>query len=230
MTALGIIFDCDGVLVDSEPLASRVLAECLCEVGMEISPLDADLRYRGKSLRDVFLEVEATLEQQLPPDFGARLNLQTQSLFDQELKAVEGVEDVLKALQEAKIPLCVASSGSPQKIAHSLELVGLTDYFEGRLFSALQVQHGKPAPDLFLYAASQLGLKPESCAVIEDSLPGILGAKQANTKVFGYAARTPRADIQQLEATAFDTMKELQILLEQWQPQDLQTQNLATSF
>ncbi|CCQ72056.1 HAD family phosphatase [Magnetospira sp. QH-2] len=178
-----ILWDCDGVLVDSEPLAARVLAEMLTERGAPHTPEDCYARYTGISMTSVMAKVNADCGIILPEDFEARIRARDDQVFRHELKAIEGVAETVAAL-----PLRhgVASSGSPEKIARSLSLTGLTDLFTPYLYSAAMVENGKPAPDLFLYAARRMNVDPTRCLVIEDSLSGIRAGRAAGMRVFGF--------------------------------------------
>lgn len=178
-----VIFDCDGVLVDSEPIASRVLAETLSEIGFPLSAQQAIDRYTGVSLAAVLAAVEAEWGQALPADFARRLGARDCAAFRAELQAITGAAEMLQALRCAR---CVASSGAPEKIRENLALTGLLPYLEPHLFSAAMVAHGKPAPDLFLLAASAMGASPERCAVIEDSVAGVQAARAAGMRVLGF--------------------------------------------
>ncbi len=215
MTAKLVIFDCDGVLVDSEPIAARVLAEALVELGLDVDPREVDDRFRGRSLADIIVEVEAELGRAVPADFLPRLNEVTRRAFETSLQPVEGVRLALETIAQSGVDLCVASSGSPSKIHHSLGLTGLISFFEDRIFSAHQVDHGKPAPDLFQFAARQMGRSSEESIVVEDSIPGVTGAVAAGATVLGYCSpQLPNAEIHALAlagrgAQVFDSMAEL---------------------
>ena len=178
------IFDCDGVLVDSEIISSRLMAEALSREGYAVSPQDCRDRYTGISIRSLISMVEKDWGRKLPTDFEETVRAHDLEVFARELKAVPGVSDALRRID---IPVCVASSGVPKKIENSLRVTGLTEFFEPHLFSATMVANGKPAPDLFLYAARQMGVEPERCCVIEDAEAGIRGALDAGMQVMGFA-------------------------------------------
>lgn len=180
-----VIFDCDGVLVDSEMIASRVLAAAVGELGHPLSPEDCRARFTGKSIASVFAELSTDID--LPADFADTLRRRDRDAFAAELTAVAGVADALDALAAARVPVCVASSGRSEKIRHSLTITGLIGRFDGHLFSAEQVANGKPAPDLFLFAAAEMGALPADCVVIEDSTAGIRAARAAGMRVLGFA-------------------------------------------
>ncbi|MCB2100019.1 MAG: HAD family hydrolase [Rhodobacterales bacterium] len=179
-----ILFDCDGVLVDSEPIAARVLAELLTELGHPHTRDDCYDRYTGISLAAVKARVEADAGRPLPEDFIDRLTERDAAAFTAELRAMPGVADVLAGLA---VPFCVASSGTLAKIRRSLRLTGLDGPFGDRLYSAQMVTRGKPAPDLFLLAAEGMGAAPERCLVIEDSAAGVTAARAAGMAVLGFA-------------------------------------------
>ncbi len=178
-----VIFDCDGVLVDSESIACRVDAECLTEAGFPVTAAEMASRFVGMSAK-YMLEVLAKQYQRQP---AAGLNELRQARimasFKTELQPIPGVGDVLAQLRAAR---CVASSSHPQRIAHSLELTGLRRFFGDHIFSSTMVARGKPAPDLFLYAAEQMNAAPAQCVVIEDSSFGVEGAKAAGMNVIGF--------------------------------------------
>jgi HAD superfamily hydrolase (TIGR01509 family) len=205
-----IIFDCDGVLVDSEPLANRVFAEALDEVGLAMSFDEVCATFVGLSMSRCVEIVEQRLGRELPADFVPRLQQRTFDAFRADLQAVPGVAG---ALDRIAAPVCVASSGEHDKMNLTLGLTGLLPRFAGRMFSATEVARGKPWPDLFLHAAATLGAAPERCAVVEDSLPGIRAARAARMAAFGYAPRDDGAPLAASGATVFRSMKELPALL-----------------
>lgn len=181
-----VIFDCDGVLVDSELIASRELAAYLSDLGRPTTAEECRESFTGLSLKAVADVVRNVWGVVLPDDFIAALRTRDQHAFERDLKAIPGVEKTLDTLDAMDIPYCVASSGTPEKIHHSLTLTRLLERFDGHLFSASQVQHGKPAPDLFLLAARTMGVAPTDCVVIEDSPAGVQGAKAAGMRVLGF--------------------------------------------
>jgi HAD superfamily hydrolase (TIGR01509 family) len=178
-----IIFDCDGVLVDSEVISCRAHAEVLTRHGYPISVEQVFDRFLGRSSRQARLEIEAELGHSLPDDFHGQLQDELFQSFAATLEAIPHIDQALAAIAQ---PVCVASSGSQQRMRVSLGRAGLYDKFAPHIFSAAQVEHGKPAPDLFLFAASQMATPPERCLVIEDSLAGIAGALAAGMTVFGF--------------------------------------------
>jgi HAD superfamily hydrolase (TIGR01509 family) len=178
-----VIFDCDGVLVDSEPIANRVLAEHLTEAGYPITAAECERRFTGLRFPALVAEIEAETGRPLPPALHARVHERTLSTFSLSLKPIPGIAQVVDGLQ---IPYCVASSSSPPRIRHSLTVTGLIGLFEPHLFSAAMVARGKPFPDLFLYAAREMGVPPARCVVIEDSVPGVTAAHAAGMAVIGF--------------------------------------------
>ncbi|HEY1735465.1 MAG TPA: HAD family hydrolase, partial [Methylovirgula sp.] len=179
-----LIFDCDGVLVDSEIIALDMLAKALNDLGLPHSFEDTRARFMGKSVKDVLVEIETMLGHSLPPDWGQGMNMVLLNRLRNELLPVEGVKDAIAALP---YPRCVASSSQPERIRLSLDVTGLAPLFGDRIFSATQVDHGKPAPDLFLYAAKTCGALPAETIVIEDSPAGITAARRAGMKAIGFA-------------------------------------------
>lgn len=179
-----VIFDCDGVLVDSEPIASRLLARELTALGYPIAAEGCKARFTGMSMRRVMAMVEADWGRPLPPDFELEMRRKDFEAFTAELKPCPGVAETLPGLA---LPKCVASSGAPEKIRHSLTVTGLIGHFDGHLFSASEVPRGKPAPDLFLHAAASMGMAPEDCVVIEDARAGVEAGRAAGMRVLGFA-------------------------------------------
>jgi len=178
-----VIFDCDGVLVDSEVISCRAHAETLTRHGYPITSEQVFDRFLGRSMRQATLEVEAELGRSLPDDFHTQVYAEIFRLFAASLEATPHIEEALAAIA---LPVCVASSGPPEKISASLNRVGLYDRFAPHIFSAVQVRKGKPAPDLFLFAAEQMRTSPARCLVIEDSVSGIAGALAAGMTVLGF--------------------------------------------
>ncbi len=178
-----VIFDCDGVLVDSEIIACRIEAEELTRAGFPIDPYEDIRRFAGISQKDVFAIVEAELGHKLPEDFPLQMHEKILRALAEELQPIAGVKELL----ETGINKCIASSGSLDKIANSLKATGLQFYFsDNEIFSSQMVKRGKPEPDLFLYAAQKMAVLPEHCFVIEDSVYGIMAAKKAGMKAFGF--------------------------------------------
>lgn len=186
-----VIFDCDGVLVDSETLASDVFSNCLHAHDIQMTPFECFEQFRGHSL-DYCKQWLQKKYAHLPENFFDLLEIETQKAFDVSLKAVEGVEAVIQNLNARNIPICVASNGSHKKIEHSLHVCGLLKYFSGNRFSREDVCRGKPAPDLFLFAAEVMGVPPEFVVVVEDSLAGMRAALDAGMMVYGYQPQLSR--------------------------------------
>jgi HAD superfamily hydrolase (TIGR01509 family) len=178
-----IIFDCDGVLVDSEVISCRAHAETLSRHGYPISPDEVLKRFLGVSDREARLIVENEIGRDFPKDFEAQVKAATLSFYAGDLQAIANVGAAIAAID---LPKCVASSGTPEKIQHGLTCAGLYDLLAPHIFSAAQVARGKPAPDLFLFAAEQMNAAPERCIVIEDSVPGVTGARAAAMTVLGF--------------------------------------------
>jgi HAD superfamily hydrolase (TIGR01509 family) len=185
-----LIFDNDGVLVDSERLANGILADLLTEAGLPYTFEQAVHEFMGGSLTRVRASAEPRLGRPLPADFEDRYHARLFEGFAR-LQPVPGVPELLDALDRAGTPYCVASSGTHERIRNALTSVGLYQRFEGRVFSAQDVEHSKPAPDLFLHAADSTGTDPERCAVVEDSPLGVEAARAAGMYVIGFAAMTP---------------------------------------
>jgi HAD superfamily hydrolase (TIGR01509 family) len=183
-----VVFDCDGVLVDSERINNQVLAALVTRAGLPTTVEDTAARYMGRSTAECVAEVEHQLGRPLAFDLAAEY--EDQVLYRQRagLAAVPGVEKLLDGLRTAGIPVCVASSGTPHEIALRLALTGLDRFFGNHCYSASMVSRGKPAPDLFLLAAEGIGVDPTECMVIEDSPYGVRGGKAAGMTVVGYAA------------------------------------------
>ena len=178
-----VIFDCDGVLVDSEALACVVHADVLTAHGYAITAAQVHERFLGRSSREARLEVETEMGRVLPDEYTVQLKSTIDRVFGEQLTAVPYIAEALARLT---LPVCVASSGTPTRIVSSLTTTGLLERFAPHLFSASQVENGKPAPDLFLFAASEMGAAPSRCVVIEDSVPGVIGARAAGMTVLGF--------------------------------------------
>ena len=207
-----MIFDCDGVLVDSEPLANASFARALAREGIDWSVEETMRRLMGRSLKSAVEICEAEIGRKLPDDFVDKMQAVTyQNFRDAPLKPVAGVKEAVLALQKAGVATCVASSGLPEKMRFTLGLTGLWDLFDGRIFSASQVPRGKPFPDLFLHAAIGMNVQPFECTVVEDSVPGIQAARSAGMRALTFAG-APYADRAALAAAGgelFDDMKVL---------------------
>jgi HAD superfamily hydrolase (TIGR01509 family) len=192
-----LIFDCDGVLVDSEPIAERVLADAAGRLGWSVSLEEAARVFpKGGTLAECVATIEARIGKPVPADFTETFRAALDGALAAEAKPVPGVVEAIAAID---VPMCVASNGPPAKMETSLKAIGLFARFSGRLFSAYTLQRFKPLPDVFLHAAETLGVEPARCVVVEDSLPGIQAAVAAGMRVFGYSRD---ADEQQAFASA----------------------------
>jgi len=210
MTQL-VIFDCDGVLVDSEPIAIRVDVEMFAEVGLTVSEQEIIDRFVGRSPEILISAVEERLGHPPPDGWEERANKRLRRAFEAELKPIDGIEE---ALERIGLPVCVASSSPPARLRFKLELTGLYERFVGRMFSAVEVANGKPAPDLFLHAARRMGVEPADCTVVEDSRYGVQAARAAGMEVLGYAGGLTPADVLEGPRTVvFDDMRKLPQLL-----------------
>lgn len=182
-----VIFDCDGVLVDSEPITSRIWAGLLTEIGLPTTTEESLVTYLGNSMARC-MEIVTERLGHVPPDWLLpRFHQASQAALAAEVEAVDGVLELLDALDRRKVPYAIASNGEQAKMDATLGTAGLAQRFVGRRFSGLEVGRPKPAPDVFLHAASALGVSPAMTVVIEDSPPGITGAVNAGMLVMGYA-------------------------------------------
>ena len=206
-----VIFDCDGVLVDSEPIANRVFAQALAELGLHLSDEQMFDYFIGRSMPYCLGVVERLLGRSVPNTFLADLQARTFAALAAELRPMPHIE---YALDRITAPCCVASSGDHEKMRTTLGSTGLLPRFEGRLFSVTQVPHAKPAPDVYLYAAEQMGAAPGTCVVVEDTPPGVQAGAAAGMTVLGYCAHTPAAKLRSAGAhVTFDDMRLLPRLL-----------------
>ncbi|WP_327288060.1 HAD family hydrolase [Streptomyces sp. NBC_01198] len=207
-----VVFDCDGVLVDSEKIAVRIDVRMFAELGWPLSQDEIVERFVGRSFADMGAEIAAHLGRPLPGGWGARYRQLYHDAFEAELTPVDGVVEALDAIT---LPVCVASSTSHRGLRHTLGLTGLLDRFAGRVFSAADVARGKPAPDLFLHAARTLGVDPARCVVVEDSPYGVAAARAAGMYAYGYCGGlTPAHRLEGPGTTVFDDMRELPALLQ----------------
>jgi HAD superfamily hydrolase (TIGR01509 family) len=207
-----VILDCDGVLVDSEPISNRILAEQLTALGVPTTPEESIDRYMGGSLAAVLADVERRLGRPAPDTLIPGYRAACYAAFESELEAVPGIEAALDALGD--LPTCVASSGEHEKIRRTLGRIGLLPRFEGRIFSATEVPRGKPAPDLFAHAAARMGVEPGRCVVVEDSPVGVAAGVAAGMAVLGYAGRTPAGRLARDGVRVFTAMEQLPGLLD----------------
>jgi HAD superfamily hydrolase (TIGR01509 family) len=179
-----LIYDCDGVLVDSEVLASQSLADLMTALGHRMSPAECARVFGGRSINDVLARAKEILGRPIPQDLGEKAAQQLMRRFRQELKPIAGVAAAVAAMP---YPRCVSSSSAPERLMLSLEVTGLATLFGPHVYSAAQVAHGKPAPDLFLFAARQFDETPSQAIVIEDSVLGITAARAAGMASIGFA-------------------------------------------
>lgn len=206
-----VIFDCDGVLVDSERIAVRIEAEYLAELGWPLTEAEIVERFMGRTEAFMDEAIEAQLGTRLPPDWKDQFHRRYREAFAADLAPVDGITE---ALDRITIPTCVASSGSHDKLRFTLGHTGLYRRFEGRIFSGYEVAAGKPAPDLFLHAAATMGADPARCAVVEDTRWGVLAARAAGMRAFGYAGGlTPPEHLEGDATQVFEDMRELPGLL-----------------
>jgi HAD superfamily hydrolase (TIGR01509 family) len=178
-----VIFDCDGVLIDSEVIACAVDARLLGEIGFQITAAQVAHRFAGIATRDMYAALEREMGRPLPEDYVSRKRALMREMCARELRAIPGVLELVRDLSK---PVCVASSSRPTWLDYALKHVGLHAHFAPHIFSAELVEHGKPAPDLFLYAARQMGAWPSRSIVIEDSVPGVQAGKAAGMTVLGF--------------------------------------------
>jgi len=206
-----VIFDNDGVLVDSEPISCRIVSEMLCDWGYATSPERCLRDFQGGTFARLHGIIHERTGRHLPGDFYPRYQETLFERFPRELEPIAGVREALERIPLAK---CVASSASMAKIVTALELVQLREPFGEHLFSAQQVGRGKPAPDLFLHAAEAMGVDPSRTCVIEDSRLGVQAANAAGMTCFAYAATTPWESLEPERGRRFTSMEELPGLLE----------------
>jgi HAD superfamily hydrolase (TIGR01509 family) len=210
MTEL-VIFDCDGVLVDSEPISVRVDVEMFAEVGMTVSEQEVIDRFVGRSPELLARAVEEQLGHPPPDGWEEAGERRLRRAFEAELQPVAGIRE---ALERIRLPTCVASSSPPERLRFKLELTGLSERFAGRVFSAAEVTSGKPAPDLFLHAARKMGVDPAGCVVVEDSRYGVQAARAAGMDVLAFSGGlTPAHVLAGPRTVVFDDMRSLPELL-----------------
>jgi len=205
-----VIFDCDGVLVDTELISNTVLAGLLTQAGLPTT-LEYCLReYRGRSMQSVMTLATQRHGAPLPDDLDERYYADLKEAFARDGAAIPGVID---ALDRIALPSCVASSGPHHKMEVTLRRAGLWERFAGRIFSATEVGHGKPAPDLFLHAAREMGFDPATTAVVEDSVPGVQAARAAGMRALAFAHDTDAGSLAAAGGEVFHEMAELPELL-----------------
>lgn len=206
-----MIFDCDGVLVDTERLTVQVYVKMLGRLGWNLTEEQMLDRFLGRTHHHMVRQIETYLGHALPDGWEKEYRRLIDNAFESELKAVDGIEE---AISNIRIRDCVASSGSQERIRKTLSLTGLYPHFEGRIFSATEVTTGKPAPDLFLHAARQMSTDPADCVVVEDSPAGVQAAHSAGMRALAYAGGiTPRSWLETPGTVVFADMRSLPTLL-----------------
>lgn len=209
-----VIFDCDGVLVDSERIQVPIEVAALNALGWAIDEAELVERFLGRSAAECDREIEEHLGGPIPAATVADIDRLCREAFEASLRPVPGVTDLLETLGTKGIGTCVASSSRHERIEQTLRITGLEQHFEGRVFSAEDVERGKPEPDLFLHAARQCGARPERCAVVEDSPYGVRAALAAGMTPFAFTGSlTPRHRLEVPGAVLFDDMSALGALL-----------------
>lgn len=209
-----VIFDCDGVLVDSERLTVAVEAEVLTDMGWPMTAADIVRDFMGKSDAANLALIASRLGQAAAADFDRVTTERIRKSFSEQLTAIEGVRELVVDLHELGLQTCVASSGTHTKMEFTLGITGLIEVFRGRIFSASEVARGKPEPDLFLHAAQQMRVEARNCIVIEDSTHGVIAGVAAGMRVFGYAGGlTPEIHLRDAGAEVFHHMAELSAIL-----------------
>jgi len=206
-----IIFDCDGVLVDSEPISNRIMAEVLTENGLPMSVEGCYEHFMGRTMTDCVNILQSRFDHTVGTDFVDSVRRRTLDALHDEIEPVPGIAT---ALERIPVPMCVASSGQLVKMRTTLHRTGLLQRFEDRLFSAAGMERGKPHPDIFLHAAKALGAEPAYCAVIEDSPVGVEAGIAAGMTVYGYAALSDADKLSAAGARVFTDMQTLPGLLE----------------
>lgn len=201
-----IIFDCDGVLVDSEAITFSVLAELCAGLGLPLTHEELEENFLGKSLNSVMAFIAAHIEGEMPEDFETRFREGTFAKFKTDIQPVRGIKALLAAVQ---VPVCVASSGPPHKIRLNLELTGLADHFNDNIFSCYDLEKWKPDPAVFLHAAKTMGFAPADCVVVEDSPAGVRGAVAGGFRVFGLAHEKNAAALRAAGAEVIFGLEEL---------------------
>jgi HAD superfamily hydrolase (TIGR01509 family) len=209
-----VIFDCDGVLVDSEVISNNVLARALTTEGLPTTLAEARRGYQGLLLADVVARAQAKLGRSLPEDWLVGFERDRVEAFQRELRPVAGAAEVVERISSAGVAVCVASQGKIEKTEHSLVLTGLRHLFPGEaLFSAYSVQRGKPHPDLFLHAAAEMEAEPSRCVVLEDTPSGVAAAVSAGMRALGYAADSDETALRRAGAEILHSLDELPALL-----------------
>ncbi len=205
-----VIFDCDGVLVNSEPLANQVYVQILAEHGYQVNTEEYLREFAGAAITQRLEVTSQKLNWTPPSNFVSVFNERLAVLTKRELKPVPGIHELIESL---RVPICIASNGTRKEILLRLKIANLTEQFGNAIFSGLEVARPKPAPDVYLAAAESFNTPPSKCIVIEDSVTGVTAAVRAGMKVYGHAAFTPAEALQSAGAIPFETMLELKEML-----------------
>lgn len=209
-----VLFDCDGVLADTEAMHNRIIAEEISALGWEMTPAECEKHFMGLSWEAIIPRVEARLgPDSVPADFIAGVIRRVLHCLREEVPPVPGVLAALRAIVAAGIPVAVASNSSRPELATKLAMMGLAETFRGRAFSYNDVENPKPAPDMYRLAAAACGADPHHCVVVEDSVTGARAGRAAGCRVLGYAHATPAAHLVAVGAETFSSMDELPALL-----------------
>lgn len=210
-----LIFDCDGVLVDTEPTSNRVLARAITEGGLPMQAKEVAEVFEGMRLADIQAEVEKRLGGPLRRGWLADFEAERAAAFEQGLAPIPGVTEVLASGAAAGAPMCVASQARREKTELTLRLAGLDRFFPApALFSSTMVERGKPHPDLFLFAAEAMGFEPAECTVVEDGVPGVEAGRRAGMRVLGYGPGLKRERLESAGAEVFASMADLHPLFD----------------
>ncbi|WP_282136683.1 HAD family hydrolase [Seonamhaeicola maritimus] len=201
-----VIFDCDGVLIDSESIAIGVLVDMANELGANMNFKESLINLKGKSLNSCMELISSLIGKPLPDDFEQKYRANTFETFKKEIKPIKGIKEVLDNID---LPFCVASSGPENKIRLNLGVTGLLPYFGDKIFSCYQIQKWKPDPDIFLWAAKEMGFSPIECLVVEDSVSGVKAAKTGGFDVFGYTEHDYKDELKQYATKTFSSMDSL---------------------
>ncbi len=209
-----VIFDCDGVLVDSETISNEVLADALTAIGLPMTLAKSRREYQGWLLSDIVSHAEVKLGRPLPDGWVEHYERDRAEVFRRDLRPVAGAAEAVQRVAAAGVAVCVASQGKLSKTQLTLGLTGLRELFEEHaLFSAQSVAHGKPAPDLFLHAADAMGATPSRCVVVEDTPSGVIAAVAAGMRALGYVADSDERALRAAGAEVLPSLHELPELL-----------------
>lgn len=206
-----IIFDCDGVLVDSEAISAKIFQNMIFELGTKIDFETVLEQITGTSMKENLKFFRENIKGELPAGFESDFRKRSYEAYKTDLKPIKGIHDLLNMI---KIPIAMASSGPIEKIKLNLTTTNLIDKFGDNIFSCYDIGSWKPEPEIYLYAAKKMGFRPEECAVVEDSLVGVQAAKAGGFDVFAFSNTEKRSSFKLLDATVFSTMEELSNLLD----------------